>query len=172
MFQNIHQRLILPRAFKPDDAPQAYVNDRTDLAAVRLGDLRIGAFFWYDAYPDGYPGAFFEYEVDSIADDVTCLWVSNGGKLMTNIDEDTLCFSELASNTEVYVSKGHTEDMVRSFSPTPEESLKSFDMYSVGSSIHDIRMDALEKKIESIEGKMNEIQFALGSILRAVQKTP
>ena len=172
MFQNIHQRLTLTRAFKPDDAPQAYVKDKIDLAAVQLGKLRIGTIFWYEAYPGGYPGAFFEYEVDSIADDVTCLWVSNGGKLMTNIDEDTLCFSELASNTEVYVSKGHTEDMVRSFSPTPEESLKSFDMYSVGSSIHDIRMDALEKKIESIEGKMNEIQFALGSILRAVQKPP
>ena len=142
MFQNVNNRKTLARAFKPDDAPQAYCQCLDDFHAVKLQEVPIGTEFFLDHYPD-YAGCFFQYEVDHDVDEkITCTWISTTGKLITNRDENTLCYSIFNGATTVYVTTTELGDILH-FKPIEEvdKAIEAFqaEEFDIKNSIENIQ---------------------------------
>ena len=167
-FVNKNWRDHMTGSFNPSDAPQDYLTSVQDAMELRLGEISVGATFYYEAYPNSFPGKYFKYEKDKeTANGNICTWISKCDKYIINAMEDTYCFSMYKYSTKVWIL---LDQQQRAFSPKPEAkpeeafpkieknesddeimdeafSIQSFD---ASLSISNDRIQALEQQVETL----------------------
>ena len=173
-FENKNWRGHVRGSFNPADAPQDYSTSLENAMQVRLGEISVGATFYYEAYPSSFPGQYFKYEKDKeTSKGNVCTWISKCDKYIINAMEDTYCFSLYKYNTTVWIL---LDQQQRAFSPKtlkvepnvepkvepkvePNESddeimeeafsIQSFDASGLSVSSND-RIHTLEQQVEAL----------------------
>lgn len=164
-FENKNWRDHLKGSFNPSDAPQDYLTSVQDAMELRLGEIAVGATFYYEAYPKSFPGQYFKYEKDrETANGNICTWLSKCDKYIINAMEDTYCFSLYKYSTKVWIL---LDQQQRAFSPKPDAfpkiegnesddeimdeafSIQSFDASGLSVTSND-RIHALEEQVEAL----------------------